>query len=56
MKVIPIILIVLGVLGLLISTMMFGDIGLAAAIGSVTAILSGVGLSKLNKQLSELKK
>lgn len=55
MKIIPIVLIVIGALGLLISTMMFGDIGLAAAIGSVTAILSGIGLRNLNKQLSELK-
>lgn len=54
MKAIPIILIVIGVIGLLLSTMMFGDIGLAAGIGSVTAILSGVGLYNLNKQLVEI--
>lgn len=55
MKVISIILIVIGALGLLMSTMMFGDIGIAAAIGSVTAILSGVGLFNVNKQLNEIK-
>lgn len=52
MKVISIILIVLGVLGLLLSTMMFGDIGVAAAIASITAILSGVGFMQVNKKIS----
>lgn len=33
------------------STMMFGDIGLAAGIGSVTAILSGIGFYKVDKLL-----
>ena len=29
--------------------MMFGDIGVAAAIGPITAILTGIGFLKLNK-------
>lgn len=52
MKVISIILIVVGVIGLLLSTMMFGDIGLAAGIGSVTAILSGIGFMNVNKKIN----
>lgn len=52
MKFIAILLIVLGVLGLLIASMMFGDIGVAAAIGSVTAVLSGIGFLLLNKKIS----
>ncbi|WP_174234311.1 hypothetical protein [Bacillus sp. V59.32b] len=56
MKAIAIILIVLGAIGLLISTMMFGDIGIASAIGSITAILSGTGLLLVNKELKDLKK
>jgi mannitol-specific phosphotransferase system IIBC component len=51
MKSIAIILIVIGILGLLLSTMMFGDIGVAAAIGSLTAIFSGVGFLQVNKRL-----
>ncbi|MFJ8245216.1 hypothetical protein [Peribacillus asahii] len=51
MKTIAIILIVLGVIGLLMSFMMFGDIGIAAAIGSITALLSGFGFLSINKKL-----
>lgn len=43
MKAIGIILIVWGGLGLLMGLMMFGDIGLACIVGSVTSILSGIG-------------
>ncbi|MCK0471440.1 hypothetical protein [Halalkalibacter sp. APA_J-10(15)] len=53
MKVISIILISFGSLGLLMSTLMFGDIGIAAAIGSITAILSGIGFLQVNKRLSK---
>lgn len=52
MKAIAIILIFIGVIGLILSTMMFGDIGLASGIGSVTAILSGVGFMNANKHLA----
>jgi len=51
MKTIGILLLIVGVLGLVLSTMMFGDIGIAAAIGAITAILTGIGFVKLNKQL-----
>lgn len=54
MKVIGIILIVIGALGTLLSSMMFGDIGIAAFIGSITAVLSGVGFILVNKRLTEL--
>lgn len=53
MKLISILLIVLGIIGLLLSSLMFGDIGLAAAIGSITAILSGAGFFIVDKQLKE---
>lgn len=51
MKVIGILLLILGAVGVLISINMFGDIGIAGGIGSVTAMLSGLGfvLSKKNK-------
>ncbi|AIC95966.1 hypothetical protein [Shouchella lehensis] len=51
MKLIAILLLILGLLGLLLSTAMFGDIGIAAAIGSITAILSGIGFLNINKKL-----
>jgi len=51
MKIIGILLFIVGGIGLILSTMMFGDIGIAAAIGSISAILTGVGFLKLEKLL-----
>lgn len=42
-KVIGIILIIVGVIGLLMGMMMFGDIGVACIIGALSALLSGIG-------------
>ncbi|MER2090914.1 hypothetical protein [Sporosarcina sp. JAI121] len=41
MKIIGILLLIVGGVGLMLSTMMFGDIGVAAAIGSISVILTG---------------
>lgn len=49
MKMIGILLLIVGGGGLILSTMMFGDIGIAAAIGAITAILTGIGFLKLYK-------
>lgn len=49
MKGISIALMIVGVLGLFLSFMMFGDIGIAAGIGSIVGILSGVGFYKISK-------
>jgi len=46
-------LLIVGVFGLVLSTMMFRDIGIAATIGAITAILKGIGFLKLNKQLGQ---
>lgn len=43
MKIIGILLIIVGVLGILMGMMMFGDIGIACMVGAVTALLSGIG-------------
>lgn len=43
MKVIGILLIILGVLGILMGMMMFGDIGIACIVGALAALLSGIG-------------
>ena len=40
MKVIAILLIILGVLGLVMGGMMFGDIGIACMVGAAAALLS----------------
>ena len=49
MKIISILLIILGAIGMLLGGMMFGDIGIAAMIGSLTALLSGIGFSIQSK-------
>ena len=54
LKVIGILLIVLGVIGVLLGSMMFGDIGIAAMIGAGSAILSGVGFVLADKKINLL--
>lgn len=43
MKFIGILLIILGIVGIIMGAMMFGDIGIACIIGALTALLSGFG-------------
>ncbi len=52
MKVIGILLIVLGLLGILMGMMMFGDIGIACFVGAGAALLSGIGFMMVNGKLS----
>ena len=52
MKVIGILLIVLGVIGILMGLMMFGDIGIACIVGALAALLSGLGFMLTNKRMS----
>lgn len=49
MKLIAILLIILGVVGLMLGFMMFGDIGVSAMIGALSALLSGIGFLKIKK-------
>ena len=49
MKIIAIFFIIVGVSGILMGGMMFGDIGVAAMIGESVGILSGLGFLKVNK-------
>ncbi len=51
MKVIGILLIVLGAIGLLMGLMMFGDIGIACIVGALSALLSGIGFLIASKHL-----
>lgn len=52
MKVIGILLIIWGIIGILMGGMMFGDIGLACIVGAVTALLSGFGFLSANKKIN----
>ena len=54
MKVVAIILFVIGVIGIILAGMMYGDIGVAAGVGAVTAIASGVGFLLIDRKLKKL--
>ncbi len=54
MKVIGILLIIVGVLGLIMGGMMFGDIGIACIVGAATALLSGIGFLIAAKRISKI--
>ena len=54
MKIIGILLIIVGVIGILMGMMMFGDIGIACLVGAVTALLTGIVFLNIAKRLSEL--
>lgn len=54
MKVIGILLIVLGVIGILLGMMMFGDIGIACIVGALGSLLSGIGFLSANKKISSM--
>jgi len=53
MKIIGILLLIVGVAGILLGSMMFGDIGIAAMIGAASAILSGIGFIQCNKAIKQ---
>lgn len=52
MRVVGVLLIIVGALGILMGMMMYGDIGIACIIGALTAILSGIGFLKVSKKLN----
>lgn len=49
-KIIAIILMVLGVVGIWLGAMMFGDIGIACIVGALSALLSGIGFFVSSRQ------
>jgi hypothetical protein len=51
MKVIAVLLVLVGVLGLVMGTMMFGDIGIACMVGGMSALLSGIGFLLAAKKI-----
>ena len=54
MKAIGILLIILGVVGILMGMVMFGDIGIACIVGALAALLSGVGFLIAAKRIKNL--
>lgn len=55
MKGIGIVLIILGVIGILMGMVMFGDIGIACIVGALAALFSGIGFMIAAKKISNLK-
>ena len=51
MKAIGILLIILGVIGIVMGLMMFGDIGIACIVGALAALLSGIGFTMVAKKV-----
>ena len=47
-----ILLLIVGVVGILMGAMMFGDIGIACMVGAVSALLSGLGFLSIAKNNS----
>lgn len=48
-KVIGIMLLAVGIIGIIMGLMMFGDIGIACIVGAISALLSGIGFLSLAK-------
>ena len=49
-KIIGILLIIVGIIGLLLGGMMVGDIGIAAWIGAIGSLISGIGFIKIEQK------
>ena len=54
MKLIGILLILLGIVGIVMGAMMFGDIGIACIVGALSALLSGFGFLSVNKNMKNV--
>ena len=54
MKLIGILLILLGIVGIVMGAMMFGDIGIACIVGALSALLSGFGFLSANKKMKDV--
>lgn len=54
MRIIGILLIIVGIVGILMGSIMFGDIGIACIVGALAALLSGVGFMIAAKKIKNL--
>ena len=52
MKIIGILLIMVGIIGIMMGMFMFGDIGIACLVGAIGSLLSGIGFLSVAKKLS----
>ncbi len=48
-KIIGTMLLIVGILGIIMGSIMFGDIGIACIVGALSALLSGIGFISLPK-------
>lgn len=55
MKLIGILLIIGGIIGIIMGAMMFGDIGIACIVGALATLLSGFGFISTAKAIKKLK-
>lgn len=53
-KVIGVLLIIIGILGIFMGLMMFGDIGIACMVGAIGSLLSGIGFISISKKIKQL--
>ena len=53
-KVIGILLIIIGISGIFMGLMMFGDIGIACMVGAIGSLLSGIGFISISKKIKQL--
>lgn len=56
MKLIGFLLIVVGIIGVAMGGMMYGDIGITCIIGALAALLSGIGFLSASKRIRNLEK
>ncbi|MCD8190465.1 MAG: hypothetical protein LUD78_09660 [Clostridiales bacterium] len=54
MKVIGILLLLVGIIGVLLGMMMIGDIGIACIVGATAALLSGIGFIMVGSKLKKV--
>ncbi|MCD7837335.1 MAG: hypothetical protein LUG65_00285 [Clostridiales bacterium] len=54
MKVIGILLILVGIAGILMGMLMYGDIGIACLVGAIAALLSGIGFMMVSSKLKKV--
>lgn len=50
-KIVSILLIIVGVIGVAMAMIMYGDIGIACMVGSISSFLSGIGFFMMEKKL-----
>ena len=54
MRLIGVLLILLGIVGVIMGAMMFGDIGIACIVGALSGLLSGFGFLSADKRLKNM--